>query len=261
MKIAICFSGQIRTGVETAPNILRYIGDLLPNCDFFVHTWDIETYSTEGFSSTLTDDKNILPQQLSPINVDIYHKFVKIYTPAVSVLDSFSLWSKSRHGEHNRKIYLPHQYSVYISNKLKFMYEEMNNFVYDFVIRIRPDIMFDSDKSLIHDLKLVSDSRTLCYAQFYDEAVINNNIHNGFWLGSSYVMDQVTDFYNIMSNKNESIDEHIHFGNWVIMGLMFNTVKLKNSKVGVYRQFHKDLNIDPSDYGRISQITSRKMPK
>jgi hypothetical protein len=40
MKIAICFSGQIRTGVQTEPNIKRYIGDLLPICDFFVHTWD-----------------------------------------------------------------------------------------------------------------------------------------------------------------------------------------------------------------------------
>ena len=40
MKIAVCFSGQIRTGVQTAPNIKRYIGDLDTVCDYFVHTWD-----------------------------------------------------------------------------------------------------------------------------------------------------------------------------------------------------------------------------
>ena len=30
MRIGICFSGQIRTGVEASDSILSFIGDLLP---------------------------------------------------------------------------------------------------------------------------------------------------------------------------------------------------------------------------------------
>jgi hypothetical protein len=37
----------------------------------------------------------------------------------------------------------------------------------------------------------------------------------------------------------------MHFGNWVTMGLGFNVKKLKNSRIAVYREFHKDLNKDP----------------
>ena len=52
MKIAICFSGQNRTGHLTSPNILRYIGDLLPECDVFTHFWDSETKGT-GYANRL----------------------------------------------------------------------------------------------------------------------------------------------------------------------------------------------------------------
>ena len=40
MKIAICFSGMVRTGVKAYPSIKRFIGDLWGQCDFFMHTWD-----------------------------------------------------------------------------------------------------------------------------------------------------------------------------------------------------------------------------
>ena len=40
-NIAVCLSGQIRTGIYAAPNIKRFIGDLWDNCDFFIHTWNV----------------------------------------------------------------------------------------------------------------------------------------------------------------------------------------------------------------------------
>jgi len=39
IKIAICFSGQIRTGVLTYKNISNFIGELIHQSDIFVHTW------------------------------------------------------------------------------------------------------------------------------------------------------------------------------------------------------------------------------
>ena len=44
MKIAICLPGQLRTGLLTSDNILRYVGNF-SKCDFFIHTWNINTPS------------------------------------------------------------------------------------------------------------------------------------------------------------------------------------------------------------------------
>ena len=61
MRIAVCFSGQIRTGVQTAPNIKRYIGDLDPVCDYFVHTWDHQS-PNHAAHDLVPVDKNIFSE-------------------------------------------------------------------------------------------------------------------------------------------------------------------------------------------------------
>ena len=43
MKIAVCFSGQIRTGIQNHPNIKEFFGKLYNECDFFIHTSRFET--------------------------------------------------------------------------------------------------------------------------------------------------------------------------------------------------------------------------
>jgi len=45
MKIAVCLSRQVRTGADVFFSLKNYIGELWDNCDFFMHTWDIETTS------------------------------------------------------------------------------------------------------------------------------------------------------------------------------------------------------------------------
>jgi hypothetical protein len=159
-------------------------------------------------------------------------------------------------------VYLPHQYSVYKSNELKCIYENTENFKYDVVIRVRPDIIFDESKSLITDIQAISTDRTLCYAQLHDGYVVNTQIDNAYWLGCSYVLDQVSSFHNIMANisPEKSIDEHIHFGDWVTKGLLFDAVKLKNSKVGIYRQHHKERKVNPFDYEYITRTLDRRHP-
>ena len=58
MRIAICFSGQLRTGVWAIPAIKSFIGDLWENCDFFLHTWDSQ-YS-KNYSNKLIENLNSL---------------------------------------------------------------------------------------------------------------------------------------------------------------------------------------------------------
>ena len=36
----------MRTGQYTSENLKRFIGELYPSCDFFLHTWSINDYKT-----------------------------------------------------------------------------------------------------------------------------------------------------------------------------------------------------------------------
>ena len=51
MKIAVCFSGQIRTAVENFINIKNFLGDIYNDCDFFMHCWDDCSYKTYNLSN------------------------------------------------------------------------------------------------------------------------------------------------------------------------------------------------------------------
>jgi hypothetical protein len=91
MRVAVCFSGQIRTGVVVAPNILRYIGDLLPQCDIFVHTWDIETQGT-GYANRLgAVSTNKEWHDARPVaDKDRFAAFHKAYNPRVMVVEEYN---------------------------------------------------------------------------------------------------------------------------------------------------------------------------
>jgi hypothetical protein len=45
--------------------------------------------------------------------------------------------------------------SLYEANKLKMDYAQKNQIVYDYTVRLRSDLVFDSSKSLKDDLALI----------------------------------------------------------------------------------------------------------
>ena len=64
MKIAICFSGMIRTGVYAAPLIKKFIGRYYDNVDIFIHTWDIsedKLWHSESIKSKEGGDNHANP--------------------------------------------------------------------------------------------------------------------------------------------------------------------------------------------------------
>lgn len=243
MRIAICLAGQLRTGIDCVPSLLRYVGDLLPSCDFFLHTWDVESYSSEGFGCERYDKIGLAPNDLLPLETTTVYRYLELIKPKGVLLGSFSDWNSiERRVGHD-----PHLYSVKQVTNLKSLYEIENNFEYDYVLRTRPDLIYDQDKTLKADIAEIDNNRTLGYSQCFDLDVVANKIDNAFWIGSSYVMNQVSGFDVIKGNAHPEfhVDGFMHFGNWVIMGLGFNVKRLKNSKIAVYREFHKDLNKDP----------------
>ena len=78
MRIAVIFGGQLRTGVETSKSVLNFLGDYLPNCDFFVHTWDITSYKNGDYKNSHSDS---FDWESIKLKDDYLQEFLKIYKP------------------------------------------------------------------------------------------------------------------------------------------------------------------------------------
>jgi hypothetical protein len=138
MRIAVIFGGQLRTGVETSKSVLNFLGDYLPNCDFFVHAWDITSYKKGDYSGSHLDSFDWDSVKLKD---EYLNEFLEIYKPLKYEITSFL---KFREEVENSKDYMmpPWAYSFWKSNELKKQYEKENEFKYDYVIKLRGDLIF-----------------------------------------------------------------------------------------------------------------------
>jgi hypothetical protein len=253
MKIAVCFSGQIRTGLQCSNSILNYIGDLLPNVDFFVHTWDIETvafceivehpkYATTADRPLREEIEKIPSKILEKLKID---NFLSIYNPKV-----FAIHNQNEYFQKNKNGNIcgipPIYFSWHEVNKFKQSYENENNFVYDLVIHLRPDIAFNSNRKLENDIKNIDlKSNTLTVYRWDPQNVpeADIKIEDVHFLGNSKVMDITTNFVNYDINTfYNQIDRQI---------LHFNYVNKNNIKINsltkkdfiVYRYFMDDVQL------------------
>jgi hypothetical protein len=169
MRIAVCFRGQIRTGVEASKKLIHYFGPYFKDMDFFVHTWDNTTCpalggpdaiggwnadnpldrTDEGVNRALEYLENkkksmevVYGLYQSKLDMDYFDKFLKIYNPINYEVESYSEFLDKAEGGVPGDPAFPQWYSLYKSVKMKKEYEEQNNFIYDIVIAMRPDIIF-----------------------------------------------------------------------------------------------------------------------
>ena len=227
MKIAICFSGQIRTGIICAPSILRYIGDLLPECDIFVHTWDINTDPNKQ----KVDDVTVL----SSIDKSVFSDFYRLYNPITMVVEPYHLrkvspqWGGARIDAKNQLSYVSMFESIYEANKLKMLHEQKHHFVYDRVIRIRADLTFHPSRSLRDDL-ISSPIDDQTFVSEYHKGRDNDfgKLEDIYWIATSPVMDKICNFNEIRANSSDPLDWQVQMANWVKspdMGLRFQDLK------------------------------------
>jgi hypothetical protein len=213
MKIAVCFSGQIRTGVQTAPNILRYIGDLRSECDIFVHTWDIKTDPNQQ----KPDDPNIL------INVDrsVFSEFYRLYNPLYMVVEPYRLravastWGGERVDAKTGRNYVSMFESIYESNQIKMIHEQKHGFVYDRVIRIRPDLTFNPTRNLRDDLIAAPIDDKTFVSEYHKSNFNDGKLEDIYWVASSPVMDKICNFHEHRASSGSRGDWQVEMANWV----------------------------------------------
>jgi len=266
MKIAVCFSGQIRTGIECSDSLLNYIDELLPNTDFFIHTWDIETVAfcevVEHPKYATTADRP-LREEIEKIPFKILEKskidnFLKIYNPKIFTIDN-----QNEYFQKNKKAELcgipPIYWSWYEVNKLKQNYELKNNFVYDLVIHLRPDIAFDSNRKLKKDIKNIDLESNILTVYRWDTKNVPEadiKIEDVHFLGNSKVMDVATGFVDWdIENFYNQIDRQILHFNYVMKNNIIINSLIKNDFI-VYRYFMNDvpLSLDEIIYRKNNNL-------
>lgn len=244
MKIAICFSGQLRTGSECSENFFNYLGNLKDSCDFFVHTWDVETTSMN-----LHVDIGKEVNKPYPVPQEVFDTFKNIYNPKEMVVDEYaSVAIRNAPGglRYNHKVndYVVSLFeSVYYANELKRNFEIKNSMTYDFVVRCRPDLIFSHDKSLEKDLIECCDNHLVYGA--HKKCFGVERVEDIFWIAKSQVMDCVANFYEYYARPSNYIgvnrDWQFVLSHYIQTKCKCNISCLSNSEFTVYYNHYKDV--------------------
>jgi len=269
MRIAVCFYGQIRTGgVKAAPNILRYIGGLHSHCDFFVHTWDIETFGT-NYSLRVADGPDPVdpswhtPRQNSNTN---FASFFSAFSPRVMEVEEYNLqetmntWGGRRMDPVTNMWNVSMWRSIQESNKLKMNYAAKNKLEYDYTIILRPDTVFSPRKSLEADLAQLKGVDTFLFGDHMNVWPTHGQrrIEEVIWIGPTKVIDKIakfSDYYiSSVSNINDPNDPgyrdwQFHAASWMVNTLGLQFYPIEDSTIRVFTQIDADNGIDPMDPG------------
>ncbi len=247
MRIAICFSGQIRTGIQASPNIKRFLGEHLGSCDFFVHTWNFNKQK---------DAKTHWPLEF--LDHDTIQRFKEIWNPKTMVVEDYaetvnrmkrergiSTFSENQPVWYSNGVSLawtPMYYSWYMSVLYKRDHEIINGFKYDLVLKMRPDIIYPRQRSLSREIDAWSKDKSLFYT---DTMTLGNRIDDVFWYSSSEIMDRASCFW--LEKLKHPGYEWNHFSWMCQLG-----INLGHTGEGYTPMRYQCINMDPlTEWGKI----------
>lgn len=191
MKVAICFSGQIRTFEECWPSYYQLLESY--DCDLFAATPPNQIIQNYPFKEVLIQKDRVMPDPWYNMN---HHP----KSPGQSMLSQFLF--------------------IELSNNVRLQYEKQHNISYDFVFRTR------FDNQIIGDLPDLSqcDPNQIYIPAGHDhpECHPELGISDRFAFGGSHVM-------NVYSNKIQEIDEFMaNPDSWYFAEVILKWVLTKN---------------------------------
>ena len=245
MKIAVCFSGQIRTGVEASENIKRYLGNLYPFCDFFIHTWDIDLI------------KNTT--KISKVDLDRIEKIRSIYNPKAMNIEIYDdVNAKEKFNTISNSVNTQLFYTFMKSVELKKQYENENNFEYDYVLKLRLDLIFSSHRNLETDISMYpfeNNNGIWIENPPTEEVYFANDVYwldDVFYITTSKIIDYISSYYNfIKKNRFKSHNNYEYsLKNYIIRNeiIIFFKKDSIDYNMGGYTIYRKEcLDLSPMD--------------
>jgi hypothetical protein len=231
MKIAVCFSGQWRTGNYCYDNLKRFFGLLYPYCDFFIHTWDINKQKCYNLSNVFSKETKLTDDDINELKSK--------YNPKKIIIEDYNhihntLQTYEKTAYKDVKVFdiiQPLWYSFYKSVELKKEYEKENKFEYDYVIKLRPDIIFKPNRRLVQDIELYFDE--INSGEFYIENLMRE------WTVDNTTIDDVY-FLSKSKQMNIAAEYHNHWLEWGILSDTFygflRHAHLNNLKISNYKK-------------------------
>jgi len=177
-RIAVCLSGQARTWKFCFNNITNFLKHKDYEFDFFIHTWENNLYSPSVNLNYVYD-------------TDV-KEYISSYKPKLFKIQDENKFNKRIAGKLKHRDYINSLYSIYSFKQsivLKQIYERNNNFKYDYVIKLRPDVFFVNRTFDEHMSFLENEEKSfLTYFSYNDDWKTNLNntwAADLYWIFSS----------------------------------------------------------------------------
>ena len=169
MRTAICFSGEFRSLDKTFHLLEKNILSKFKDYDIFFFAWEDDAN---------LDKQNIL-LETGKLNIFCHQSRKELNPDLVN--------------EHATQGMFRQLYCLRQCNKLKQEYEKENNFKYDIVVRVRPDLLLLEDTSLPKNIEEFDFSKLW---------VLNHDDWHGlcdrFYITNSKNMDLIADGYDLL---------------------------------------------------------------
>jgi hypothetical protein len=189
MRVAVCISGQSRTWKVAYKSILSFF-DMGANVDFFIHTWDTNSYRDIDIPRWECVDYKIEDN-------DEEYNIKKAFNPVYMIYEKYD-------SEKFKTNWSSMFYSFMKSVFLKTKYELENDFEYDIVIKTRFDINFPQkgvnslnepiNKFFIHKVEPLTAYTTSPITRFQSEFYYLN-FDDVFFYSDSKTMDLISNIY------------------------------------------------------------------
>jgi hypothetical protein len=260
MKIAICLSGQFRTGEYALPSLLNFFQG--HDCDYFCHSWQ------DNNMRLVTPDRH--RKTLDTID----SKFDKDYIE--STLQQILKPKKIVIEEHSRRD-APYVgpwselfYSLMMANWLKKEYEVENNFKYDLVVKTRYDFVYSpgvifnpichQHEPLTNHIEIFTNGLNRMNMEYS-----RINISDTFFYGNTNAMDTICDIYRYLQYRNlgVSIYDFDSPGPGCLLSEFASKHNIRISSAGMHEVIyrHAGIGLDVvKDYHRLSEL-NREMYK
>lgn len=231
-RIAVCLSGQSRTWKYCVDSIKSFLKDDEYEIDYFIHTWDCNDYRPIE-----TKDWSEKYQYTSESNIDEY---IKAYNPKLYKIDSCESFKKKFDKLKVPKLRFTENpnmesqmYSFKQSIVLKRLYERRNNFKYDFVLKIRPDLFFvyPSLRKNIELLEPFKIGKFFSYFQY--EEKWRDRLENPYW----------PDLYWLFTSSEDADTFATYFSKSI--HYLKDGFKNRNLKEYNFYKFAIDINFEP----------------
>lgn len=200
MKIAVCFSTQLRGGIQAYKNIRSYLGEAYSSCTFFAHLWDINTrrpYTRLGPKQ--------LPELSHADRIQI-EQWKKMYPITSCQVENYEYVKKvhTDQGFHFDPIY----YSWYKSLELMNNYVHTKGHKFDLVVKLRPDVLFHPKRKF--SIEILEGYVKHSIDTFFVETLLDNWetevwMNDVYWVSKPAVMDMAKNFYFEQREKQKDI--------------------------------------------------------